>query len=137
MTMIQIPDFTIDVAAYATSVCWSDDRRRYHFWLQPDGTLGGFYSNRTLGKPGDSMTRQLDPDSKRWKDVIAAICDEIRDNDMIAKARADRQARLDAEKAEARAARVNHLRDAFHAVKPGLSETLTDDEILALADVRA
>lgn len=105
---MRTPEFEVDAKGYGLSVHWEDAERRYHFWLNGDGTLKGdvLHSNLKIKpqKYGDHGHRKMSLAAKRWAPIVEEMMRQIAEDDLIA--RAIERAETEENNAKAEAARV-------------------------------
>ncbi len=123
---MKLPEF--EIASHGPysdrlSVHWKDAERKYHIWLDAAGTLCDdiLHSNpivETTERYGRSGHKALDQKAKKWSPVIEAILKKVKEDDLVAKAWAERDAKVKAEQDERqRQANKKNLEALFYAIQ--------------------
>jgi len=137
MKTAPIPDFSVQVNTPCSDpyVEWRDGDRKYHFWMNRDGSRNSDFLHSNLIEPrvdgprrGRDGHRGLDATAKKWAPLIAAIMDKVASEDLVAKAyqRAESKdaAAAAARDAEIRAKRLARLARAAAALPAPIAEHL-------------
>lgn len=124
---------------------WDDEEGcRYHVWIDGDGTVEDeVYKNPRLARDTDNPdqvggngslgrnhpeyfnTRRLDGNAKAWKPIMDAIRLMVKEGTALRVASAERQAKKDAENAEAE----RKTAERFRARMIRLAASITDDRL--------